>query len=151
MIHAQRTKYVTVIHPAAIRDNLQYPEVEIDCVNFDHLTVVAYLGATDIAMAALEIQETDTTGAGEANVTGLVYGTSNDITGTLSVLPSATDDDSFFIFEIDLRGRKRFLSLVATAGDGTVGTFLAAFGILSRAEDGPFSASDKGVANVLRV
>ncbi len=62
----------------------------------------------------------------DVDVTGLVYGTSAGIAGTTSALPTATDDNKCFKFEIDLRGRKRYLDLVATCGDGATGTFATA-------------------------
>jgi hypothetical protein len=101
-------------------------------------------------MAALKLQESDSDGS-YADVTGLIYGTSNGIAGTASSLPSATDDNKCFVFEVDLRGRKRYFDLVATAGDGTAGTYLTAFALLSRAADYPVSATERGFANILRV
>jgi len=84
-------------------------------------------------------------------VTGLVYGTSNGINGSASSLPSATDDNKTFAFEIDLRGRKRYLDVTATAGDGTAGTYLTINYILWRAKDYPVTAAERGFANILRV
>lgn len=150
-IRNQRKKYVEVIRPAAILDNNTFAEVEIDTVGFDHCNVVAYIGFVDIGITVLKVQETDVSVTGEVDITGLEYAVSNDITGTLSVLPTATDDNKFFLFEIDLRGRKRFLQLVCTIGDGATGGFVTAWAELSRSEEGPFTAADKGVASVLRV
>ena len=93
-------------------------------------------------MATLKVQESDDSGmSGAADVSGLVFGTSTNIAGSTSTLPSATDDNKFFIFEIDLRARKRYLDLSATAGDGAAGTYMAAWVELSRAETAPVSAS----------
>jgi hypothetical protein len=147
----QQTKFVAVIPPVAIKDNASWTEVEIDCKDYDWLTVIVALGVTDIAMVALKMQETDATGSGEADITGLIWGTSADIAGATSTLPSADDDGKIFVFEVDLRKRKRFLSLVATAGDGSAGTFLSAVGILSRGDKTPVTAAERGCIQILRV
>jgi hypothetical protein len=98
----------------------------------------------------LSLQESDTSGSGHANVTGLVYGTSTDIDGNTSSLPSATDDNGVFAFEVDLRGRKRYLDVAATVGDGTAGAFVTIQTILCRAKELPTSISDKGLTGCLR-
>ena len=149
---AQHDKFVSITPPAAIVDNASYTTATIDTAGFAYLRVLVYLGATDIAMAALKLQESDDSGmSGAADITGLVYGTSASIAGTTSALPTATDDNKCFAFEVDLRGRKRYIDLVATAGDGSAGTYLAAFALLSRAGDVGVSASDRGFGAILRV
>ncbi len=115
MIPMQNVKYVSVTPPAAIVDDASYTTAEIDTLGFDYCTIVVYLGASDIAMAALAVTESDSSGSGHANVTGLVWGTSTNIDGSTSALPSATDDNKFQIAQIDLRGRKRYLDVTATA------------------------------------
>ena len=125
MITAQNDKFVSITPPGALYDNTSLTTASIDTTGYEYLRVFVYLGATDIAMTALKVQESDTDGS-YADVTGLVYGTSNSIAGTTSALPTATDDNKCFVFEIDLRGRKRYLDLVATFGDGTVGGYAAA-------------------------
>lgn len=145
------TKYVSICPPAAIVDNAALTTAEIDTLGYDWLTVVVYLGATDIAMVALTMTESDTAGSGHANVTGLVYGTSTNIAGSTSALPSATDDNKFFLFEVDLRARKRYLDCSCTIGDGTAGGFTAILGILSRAADAPVTAAERGCGDILRV
>ena len=150
MNQLQNTKLVSITPPAAIVDNASYTTASIDTQGWDYLQVVVYLGATDIAMTALKLQESDTDGS-YADVTGLVFGTSSNIAGSTSTLPSATDDNKFFVFDVDLRGRKRYFDLVATAGDGTAGTFLTAFAILSRGKDQPVTAAERGASQILRV
>lgn len=150
MIGAQNTKWVSVTPPAAIVDNASLTTASIDTAGYEYAEVFLYLGAMDIAMTALKIQESDNDSS-YSDVTGLVYGTSTGISGSASSLPSATDDNKCFKFEIDLRGRKRYLDLVATCGDGVAGTYATAFAILSRASDFPVSASERGFGNILRV
>jgi len=145
----QHVKYVSMTPPAAIIDNASATVAEVDTLGWDNLTIVVQVGATDIALTALAVTESDASGSGHANVTGLVYGTSTDIDGNTSALPAATDDNGFFIFNIDLRGRKRYIDLTATVGDGTAGAFLAIFGILSTGESGPVSVAGMGATGVL--
>jgi uncharacterized protein involved in type VI secretion and phage assembly len=148
----QETKIVGITPPAAIVDNASYTTTTIDTLGYGYATIVAYLGATDIAMTALKVQESDDSGmSGAADVTGLVVGTSLNISGVASALPSATDDNKFMIFEVSLQGRKRYLDLVATAGDGSAGTFLTAFAILSQPVIAPATIAARGADEILRV
>lgn len=145
------TKLVGITPPAAIIDDASATTAEIDTLGFDYCQIVVYLGATDIAMTALAVTESDTAGSGHANVTGLIWGTSSNIAGSTSTLPSATDDNKFFVADIDLRGRKRYLDLTATIGNGAAGTYFTAFAVLSRKEGGITTAAERGAQEILRV
>lgn len=144
----QHSKIVAVTPPAAIVDNASYTTTAIDTFGFNKLKVVVYLGATDIAMTALKLQESDDSGmSGAADIDGAVFGTStNPDTGSASTLPSATDDNKFFVFFVDLKGRKRYIDLVATAGDGSAGTYMAAYAELYDALTVPNTAAERGAA-----
>lgn len=150
MIYGQMAKYVSVTPPAAIIDNAAVTTTEVDCSGWDHAEIMVYIGATDIAMTVLKVQESDTSGSGFADVTGLIGGTSTDIDGSTSVLPSATADNGFHVFHVDLRKRKRYLDIGATVGDGTAGTYIAISARLSRGEIGPDSVSDHNCNGLLR-
>lgn len=143
-------KLVSITPPAAISDNATLTTGEIDTLGWSYLTIVVYEGATDIAMAALSVTQSDTSGSGHANVTGLVWGTSTNIDGSTSALPSATDDNLFQVAQIDLKGKKRYIDVTATTGDGAAGTYIAIFGILSRPQVSPISASEAGANEILR-
>jgi len=151
MIAAQNMKVMAIVPPQAIVDNASFTTAEIDCKGWDYAQIYCYIGALDIAFTALAVTESDTTGSGHANVTGLIWGTSDDITGTTSTSPSATDDDKFFIFDINLLGRKRFLDLTATIGDGAAGGFLCVWCMLSRGTEHPSTAAQRGAKQILRV
>jgi len=151
MIHAQNTKVVAITPPAAIVDNAAFTTAELDTAGFEYAQIYVQLGATDIAMAALKVTESDTAGSGHTDVAGLDTDGDTDIDGNAATLPTATDDDGFVIFDIDLRGRKRYLDLSATAGDGAAGTFMSAFALLSRADNTPTTSAERGALNVLRV
>jgi hypothetical protein len=147
----QGTKLLWVTAPAAISDNATLTTAEIDTLGFDYARIVVGIGATDIAMAALKVTESDTSGSGHADVTGLVWGTSTNTDGSTSALPSATDDNTFQIAEIDLRGRDRYLDVTATTGNGTNGTYVCIWAELSRAKDVPVTATERGCDEILRV
>ena len=131
MNHGQDQRYVNLIPPAVIKDNASFTSVEIDTKGFSYLTVVCNLGATDIAMAALKLQSGDVSGT-LTDVSGLNFSGGTDIAGNATSLPSATDDNKVFVFKVDLRGKKRYWNIVATAGDGATGTYLSAVAVLSR-------------------
>lgn len=151
MIAGQNFKLVNVTPPAAIKDNAAFTTNEIDTAGFDYCTIICSLGATDIAMAALKVQESDTSGSGFADVDGLDANGDTNTDGSAATLPTATDDDGMFVFQIDMRGRKRYLDVSATAGDGTNGTFMSAVAILTRGSNTPVTATEMNVLDILRV
>lgn len=149
MLAPLQRKIVRVVSPQAIVDNTSWTCQVIDAAGYDLVEIVVQLGATDIAMTALKVQESDVAASATAltsgaDVTGAVFGTSVNDTGSASTLPSATADDTFVSILIDMRGRKRYLLLVATIGDGTAGGFIAAHANLWRAKDAPRTAAQCG-------
>ena len=143
----QDSKFVNVIRPAAIVDAADFTTQTIDTAGARYATIIFNLGASDIAMGALKVQESDDSGmSGAVDITGTRIGTDADAYGTTSVLPTAGNDNLVVVFDIDLRGRKRYLDLVATAGDGSAGTFASAVCVLSRLE---VSANDETSSNTL--
>lgn len=137
----QQTKVVNVTPPAAIVDAASFATTAIDTAGFGKLAVYFSLGATDIAMTALKLQESDDSGmSGAADITGCVYGASG-----APALPSATDDNKVFGFFVNLAGRKRYIDVVATAGDGSTGTYGACVAVLYNGE--PINdATERGLA-----
>lgn len=147
----QNCKYQQMIRPAAIVDDGSFTAQIIDTKGYNWLTVVFCLGASDIAMAALSVQENSTNGAtGMANITGTVFGTAVDIDGVTTALPAADDDNKIEVIHVKLGpGRKRYMQVLATAGDGTSGTYASCVGILSRADIAPNTATEMGAEHVL--
>lgn len=124
--------------------------VSIDTQGFAHCLIFVYVGTTDIAMTALRVMEGASVAVGAddsdfTEVTGLVAAGS---TGD-GRLPTASDDDSVFVFDVKTEGRSRYLCLDATAGNGTAGSWIHAFALLFNGDEEPFSASDKGAVWVL--
>lgn len=151
MINAQLNRFFSITPPQAIVNNASWTTGEIDTLGFDYIQIYVYLGAVDAALTALAVTESDTSGSNHSNVTGLVYGTSTDISGSTSTLPSATSDNNCFLFEIDMRGRRRYLDLTATIASGATGGFLCAWGLGWRAEDFGTTATERNFGNILRV
>jgi hypothetical protein len=142
----QNVKVVNVTPPAAIVDNASFTTNTIDTAGFGKLAVYFSLGATDTAMAALKLQESDDSGmSGAADITGCVYGA----TGA-PALPTANDDNKVFGFFVNLAGRKRYTDVVATAGDGSTGTFGSCIAVLYNGE-GINDATERGLAaNIIK-
>ena len=150
MIQAQRKKVVRLVAPVAV-DDATATSQECDTLGFRYAVITAHIGNIDIALSALKITECDTSGGTFADITGLRFGTDENVAGSTSGLPSSTDDNKFWEFDIDLRGRKRFLKVVATVGNGSVGAVLTVIAQLFRPDDAPDSASDRGCEEILRV
>lgn len=144
-------KFAQVIAPAAIVDDASFTTIEVDTLGYNYATFIFNLGATDIAMAALKVQESDTSGSGFVDIAGADLSSATDIDGVATALPSATDDGNVIVIQMDLRGRKRYLDLVATAGNGAAGTFASAVCVLSQADVAPESVSAAGCETLVRL
>jgi len=147
----RNVKLFSVTPPAAIIDNASATTAEIDTKGFRHLRVIAYVGAIDVAMSALKLTESDTTGNNHADITGTVFGTATGVDGTTSALPTADDDNKFYVIDVDLRGRKRFIDVVATCGNGDNGTYIAIWAELYQGEATPSSAALMGAGGALSI
>ena len=145
MKHSLNQKIVAITPPGAIVDNAAFTTAAVDTLGFNQLTIVVLFGAMDVAVAALKLQESDDSGmSGAVDIDGSNYSTE-------ASLPGATADNTMYAFHVDLRGRKRFIDLTLTGGDGTTGTYATAFAILSRAQECPNSAAERGFAGELFV
>lgn len=151
MNHMQATKIVNAVRPGAIIDDAAITGQVIDTLGFNYCTIVFQMGATDIAMSALKLTECASSGGSYDDVSGAVFGTSENIAGTTSALPTATDDNNLFILEIDCRKRQRYLKPAGTFGNGTSGGFLAATAFLSQGSISPVTAAERGVSQIVRV
>lgn len=141
----QNVKFVNVCPPAAIVDNADFATAAIDTAGFGKLAVIFSLGATDIAMGALKLQQSDDSGmSGAADIAGTVFGA----TGA-PALPSATDDNKIYAFHVSLQGKRRYIDLVATAGNGSLGTFGTAIAVLYNGTDFDPNATDQNVGAVV--
>lgn len=143
----QNVKVVNFCPPGAVVDAADFTTTAIDTAGFGKCAIFFSLGATDIAMGALKIQQSDDSGmSGAADITGAVYGASG-----APALPSATDDNKVYAFHVSLQGKKRYLDLVATAGNGSVGTYGSGIAVLYNGTDFDPSNGDQNVGGALYV
>lgn len=147
----QHAKIVRAISPAAILDNTSAAAIAIDCRDYDYCTIVVQLGATDIAITALKVQSSTTSGGSYSDVSTATFAGGASPDGTVLALPSATDDDQVCVFQIDMRGKNPFLKLVVTFGDGTVGGFVSASAVLTKAYLSPSTSAEMADGDVCRV
>jgi hypothetical protein len=144
-------KILLITPPGAIVDNTSLTTASVDAKGWDRLSFYIIIGATDIAMAALKVQTSDTDGSyGDLANGNFATGTMPD--GTAAVLPAAsgaTGDNTIHAVHIDLKGKKRFFDLVATGGDGSAGAYFTVIAILSRGETAPSTAALRGLAQEL--
>lgn len=151
MNEIQHAKAKACIPPAAILDNTSATSTEIDTLGADYLTVVVILGATDIALTALKLTESDSAGSGHADISGADFDGGTDTDGNTLALPSATDDDQVMMFQVNLVGRKRYIDITATFGDGTSGGFISAAAILTKNSGPTLADTDYADGGVCRV
>ena len=148
----QQVKFVKVVPPAAIVDDAAVTCEVVDTLGWDYATIVAFLGATDIAATAFNVTESDdNSNFTMIAATNFANTSLTDMDGTALALPTATDDNKFFVVHCDMRRHKRYLQLAATAGNGSAGTYITAFAVLSRGEIKPNSSSEQGAKNVVVV
>ena len=153
MIHAQNTKIVKITTPVSVSAGAATTST-VDTLGFDYCTILFIGGAMATGYTVCKVQESDDSGMSGAvdisNANGVLgFGETNqlNVDGTASADPDATDNVVHGI-EIDLRARKRYLDVSATAG-GTCLTCIIA--ILSRAgEINADSLADRGFDGLIR-
>lgn len=138
MKSAAAVKYVAITPPAAIVDDAAFTTAAVDTKGWGHLTIIAQFGAIDIAPASSSIRMSDASNMGSPS-TIATGGTD------YALATAANSDNDFHVFEIDLKGKKRYIDFEITGGDGSAGTFLSVLAILSRGQVSPNSAADRGV------
>lgn len=151
MIDAQSARYAVAIAPAAIIDNASATATAIDCQGYSYLEVPVQLGATDIAVTALRLEESDLIGSGYVDIPGANFNGGSNVDGVALALPIATDDNQPHVFQVNLVGRRRFIRVVCTFGDGVAGGFVAATARLSSANFLPPLSTDKAAGGICRV
>lgn len=154
----KRTAYKTevLVQPQAIVDNAAFTTKALDTKGYGFVEIFVAIGALDIAVAALKLQESDAisdvnTLSSGADIVGTRFGTDANDTGSTSSLPAATDDNKLYKFEIDLKGRKRYIDVSLTGGDGSTGTFAVVWANLHEGDKPPMSATEKSIAQLMRV
>jgi len=150
MNQAHNKKIVAITPPGAIVDNTAFATTAVDTKGWDYAEIIVHFGAMDIAMAALSVSDSND-GTSYAAVSGANFASGTMVNGVTAALPPATADNGFYSFGIDLRYHKRYIDLQATGGDGTSGTYMTAFAILTRGEQAPNSMSERGYTGQILV
>jgi hypothetical protein len=120
--------------------------LEIDTLGFEFASIDVlfspFTAASPPTTAAtvLRVAQSDVAGSGQVNISGLVGGT--DFTVAAGVT-ATTGVGYAHRFDIDLRGKRRYLTVYATPAS-TAGVITSCR--LGKAEAGPNSASEKGVS-----
>ncbi|MEO0966223.1 MAG: hypothetical protein AAFY08_14030 [Planctomycetota bacterium] len=126
----EQLQFINAIPPAAIVDNAAPTSNVIDTAvqGGKFLVFLLQLGASDVAMAGLVVNQSDA----KTDDTTLDTGTELVDWSDTKTLPSATDDDKLYAIVIDLRSaHQRYMQLVPTAGNGAAGSFISAVAFFS--------------------
>jgi len=119
--------------------------LEIDTLGFEYASIDVlfspFTSASGPTTAAnvLRVAQSDTSGSGQANISGFVGGT--DFTAAAGSTATAGVGYAHR-FDIDLRGKRRYLTVYATPAS-TCGVITTCR--LGKAEAGPMDATTKGV------
>lgn len=143
MNHVEATKSVSKAE-ASVAAGATH-SVEIDTLGFAHASIDVlfspYTAAQSAGASVLRLAQSDTSGSGQANISGMVGGT--DFTVAAGSTTGASVGYSHR-FDVDLRGKQRYLTVYATPPGACAVVTNAR---LSKGVAGPVSASEKGVAS----
>jgi len=127
----------------------------VDTAGFGFLEVVFEQAAfaAGVTATALKLDEGDSSTTATTDITGAIAGTSTPLgaaVGAGSNLPSTSTNSTLQVFNIDLKGRKRWISLVLTASSSTSDN-ISAIARLSRGDLAPNTAGEYGANQVFSV
>lgn len=128
----------TVVKVASVATDGGAFSHEIDTYGADYVSVdVVYstFTATSAAYAtSLKVQHSDTAGSGQADVAGL----------SATAVAGVTTGNHVARFNVDMRGKKRYLTVV---GNPAKPATVASVARLAKLEDEPYNAASAGVSN----
>jgi hypothetical protein len=141
MIHSQNDRVIGDLSAAAVGSTATSTLV-IDTLGYDHasITVMRASNASTAFANALKVEESDASGSGYSDVTGLVLGAVNGFT-VPAISAAGTAVTSVVKLDVDTKARKRYLRVAYTPG---ASANIAITGRLSRAETSPENASQAG-------
>lgn len=144
-LELQKMSFHRCIAPLAIVDDASWTCTAVDTSGAKAVHCLIHMGANDIAIAALKVQESNALDSATALTSGTDI-TGADFTVSPATVPSATDDNKFWLVTIPVTGaRKRYFNLVATNGNGTVGGFLTACWIKESLDEAPGTATQRNL------
>jgi hypothetical protein len=145
-----------LLSPPATVNNANATCSLLDTQGYRYAVIDVSLGTLAANITALYLRESDTGNVSNStltgtisNVTGSIFGTSLNIEGSTSALPTTANANTVFATEIDLRGRRRYLQVVCTAGAGN--DLVAITAKLSRPENSPETMAQRGANQTLRI
>lgn len=140
MNHLEGTKTSAKIS-AAVAVNATHSH-EIDTYGADYVSIdVVFSNFTSAASAyasVLKVQQSDTSGSGQADLSGYT------VTAGAGRTTGVGLNGATCRYNVDMRGKKRYLTVVATPG---VPATIATVARLSKMEDMPTTAAAAGVDN----
>lgn len=137
MFDLQQAKFAKVLAPVSVAGGATATCTEVDTLGFRAGAFYVFTGLVGANGATAKWQESDVSGSGGADITGATH----------TALVDA-DDGIAVCTEIDLRGRKRYITLVAIDG-ATNASLLSAFALLYRGEEAPNTAAKRGIQEQL--
>jgi hypothetical protein len=150
MNELQAIKVVNITPPAAAVTAGSFTTAVVDTKGFDYATVVCHFGAIGAGgVTALKLEHSDESSANFGDITGANFSGGKGPKGEDLALPVDADDNKLFMFQVDMRGKKRYLNLIATAGAQAV--FMSAHAVLSRADVAPVASTALANGGTCRV
>lgn len=140
-------KVVTAIIPISKTNGATAAGELIDCKGFDYVTIGIVASTADVVsntLSVLKIEEGDTTSS-VATFTGAVSGT--DYTIATNAYTS-TSNQNIWSFNVDTRGRKRYLKVSASPQTTMV---IGGIAVLTLGEQSPSTAALAGALNAIYV
>jgi len=141
-------KYGLAIAPAEILDNTAATGIAIDTLGYNRLTVLFLIGASDVDVAAMGLEECATSGGSYAAITATAAaGTTGD-----GRLPQDDDDNKLFMISIPITpSRLRYIKPAITAGNGSAGSYICAVYILSNGTVDAITSTTRGLGGQIIV
>ena len=144
MIYAQERKLVNVIVPAALTSAATATGT-IDTLGFDYCQIVWHIAtATDTTVEPLtcKVEESEDLTTYTA-ITGLTGATTTSTSAEFAIPGSHVTVEQLYAFNVDCRGRKRYLKCSLCPGTNQIEYVMA---ILDRARVMPNTTTEAGVA-----
>ena len=144
-MNLQGLKSVCPIGPVSVTAGATVTSAVIDCKGYEELQLVVTRTtavATDYITTLLIQQSDDTNASNFATVTGYVQGTSTAsdfVIASMSGGTNAATEKAAGVFNIDLRGKKRYFRVLLTNGANTA--ICGVTGTLARPEQAPITAT----------
>ncbi len=115
----------------------------VDRLGYDFVQLNIVLGTSDTPSdkpSVLKVQEGDTTSS-YADITPLVGGSAANTSGYFTIPSADSSNPNIYRFNIDCKGRKRYLKLTLSPTTTQVG---AALWLLARAKEAPIGTTAQG-------